>query len=71
MIEQFSTKDAENYDKYNNEMEKLADAITFMIDAAPIENSSSFREKLNTFRQMHNLFLFEKVLTEEKLLRMP
>ena len=36
-------------------MEKLADAITFMIDAAPLEKSSKFGEKLNTAKQIHKL----------------
>ena len=36
-------------------MEKLADAITFMIDAAPLEKSSRFGEKLNTAKQIHKL----------------
>ena len=54
-IAQFSKKDAQIYDQYNNEMEKLADAITFMIDAAPLEKSSRFGEKLNTAKQIHKL----------------
>ena len=36
-------------------MEKLVDAITFMIDAAPLEKSSRFGEKLNTAKQIHKL----------------
>ena len=37
-------------------MEKLADAVTYLIDAAPIEKkTSSLREKLSTVNQFHKL----------------
>ena len=36
-------------------MEKLADAITYMIDAAPIESGSSWSEKINTLKQIYKV----------------
>ena len=54
-IAQFSKKDAEVYNTYNVEMEKLADAVTYLIDAAPIESSSKFSEKFSTAKQLHSL----------------
>ena len=54
-IGQFSQRDALAYGEYNVAMEQLADAITFMIDAAPIESGSSLKEKINTLRQIYQV----------------
>ena len=54
-IAQFSKSDAQKYAQYNNEMEVLADAITHVMTALPVDDQSKFKEKISTLNQLRKL----------------
>jgi len=54
-IAQFSQKDANLYEKYNSEMEKLADAITHLMTAMPPDERSRLAENFKTGKQVYKL----------------
>jgi len=54
-IAQFSKSDAQKYAQYNNEMEVLADAITHVMTALPVDDQSRFKEKISTLNQLRKL----------------
>ena len=51
-------KDAQQYGAYNDEMEKLADAINFLIDASPVQRNSRFGEKYQTLSQLQKMGMY-------------